>query len=140
MKITDKKKPINTTPKGVWEGSPATNKNEKPATPTLTTDLQGNGYPVKQSKLTLLLSDRLHQGGLFYFVMCIYVRFSDIISVSALNACCHLGDDSKPGIPLKLLSQILLDQLCCFHHPCASICLENGTLYTEVIPHTEYKI
>ncbi|MDE5965246.1 MAG: hypothetical protein K2G89_00210, partial [Lachnospiraceae bacterium] len=42
MKSTDKKKPINTIPKGVWEGSnPTTNKNEKPATPTLTTDLQG---------------------------------------------------------------------------------------------------
>ncbi len=51
MKITDKKKPVNTIPKGVWESSnPITNKNEKPTTPTLTTDLQGNGYPTKQSK------------------------------------------------------------------------------------------
>ncbi len=50
MKITDKKKPINTIPKGVWESSkPAPdNKSEKAATPA--TDLQGNGYPAKQSK------------------------------------------------------------------------------------------
>lgn len=48
MKITDKKKPINTIPKGVWESSrPAQEKRTK-STPT--TDLQGNGYPVKQSK------------------------------------------------------------------------------------------
>ena len=50
MKITDKKKPINTIPKGVWESSnPITNKrNKNPSTPS--TDLQGNGYPIKQSK------------------------------------------------------------------------------------------
>ncbi len=50
MKITDKKKPISTIPKGVWESSrPGQDKsNNKPA--TLSTDLQGNGYPVKQSK------------------------------------------------------------------------------------------
>lgn len=50
MKITDKKKPINTIPKGVWESSnPDSNKNnDKPTTPY--TDKQGNGYPVRQSK------------------------------------------------------------------------------------------
>ncbi len=50
MKITDKKKPITTVPKGVWESSrPAQDKgNDKPDAPS--TDLQGNGYPVKQSK------------------------------------------------------------------------------------------
>lgn len=49
MKITDKKKPLNTVPKGVWESSrPVQDKNNKSITPS--TDLQGNGYPVKQSK------------------------------------------------------------------------------------------
>lgn len=45
MKMTDKKKPINTVPKGVWESSrPASNK-DKSTRATETTDLQGNGYP-----------------------------------------------------------------------------------------------
>ncbi len=50
MKITDKKKPISTVPKGVWESSrPVRDKsNNKPASPSA--DLQGNGYPTKQSK------------------------------------------------------------------------------------------
>lgn len=50
MKITDKKKPVKTIPNGVWESSrPAQNKeNQSPASET--TDLQGNGYPQKQSK------------------------------------------------------------------------------------------
>lgn len=50
MKITDKKKPVRTIPNGVWESSrPAQNKeNQNPASET--TDLQGNGYPQKQSK------------------------------------------------------------------------------------------
>jgi len=50
MKITDKKKPVNTVPKGVWESNRPTQnkKNDTPLSPS--TDLQGNGYPVKQSK------------------------------------------------------------------------------------------
>ena len=46
MKVTDKKKPISTIPKGVWESS--RNKNDK--TVDLSTDLQGNGYPVQKGK------------------------------------------------------------------------------------------
>lgn len=50
MKITDKKKPINTIPKGVWEGSRPVSNKEKQSTATETTDLQGNGYPQKHGK------------------------------------------------------------------------------------------
>lgn len=50
MKITDKKKPINTIPKGVWEGSRPVPDKKKEEAATPSTDLQGNGYPVKQSK------------------------------------------------------------------------------------------
>lgn len=52
MKITDKKKPVNTLPKGIWESSNPVKekgKNKDPFTPS--TDLQGNGYPMnKQGK------------------------------------------------------------------------------------------
>lgn len=51
MKITDKKKPVNTIPKGVWESSnpiQEKNKNDKPAAPSV--DLQGNGYPAQKGK------------------------------------------------------------------------------------------
>lgn len=48
MKATDKKKPVNTIPEGVWESSrPTPAKNSKKTT-TPSTDLQGNGYPVQQ--------------------------------------------------------------------------------------------
>lgn len=48
MKITDKKKPINTIPSGVWEGSKPVNDKDNTNN---TTDLQGNGYPDnKQDK------------------------------------------------------------------------------------------
>ncbi len=46
MKTTDKKKPINTIPEGVWESSRPTPKNKKKTT-TPSTDLQGNGYPIQ---------------------------------------------------------------------------------------------
>lgn len=49
MKITDKKKPINTIPNGVWESSHPVKdkpKGKDPFTPT--TDLQGNGYPTNK--------------------------------------------------------------------------------------------
>lgn len=51
MKKTDKKKPVNTIPQGVWESSkPSQNKNETDSL-TASTDLQGNGYPInKQNK------------------------------------------------------------------------------------------
>lgn len=49
MKSSDKAKPGNTLPDGIWEGSsPKQDKDKNKC--TLTTDLQGNGYPVKQSK------------------------------------------------------------------------------------------
>lgn len=51
MKLTDKKKPVNTIPKGVWESSnpiQKENKNDKSVNPS--TDLQGNGYPAQKGK------------------------------------------------------------------------------------------
>lgn len=50
MKITDKKKPVKTIPKGVWESSRPEEDKEKTSSATQTTDLQGNGYPVKQNE------------------------------------------------------------------------------------------
>ncbi len=51
MKITDKKKPVNTIPQGVWENDRPDQNKDKNSTLTASTDLQGNGYPVnKQSK------------------------------------------------------------------------------------------
>lgn len=48
MKLTEKKKPVETIPKGVWE-SDRPNKDEKNPSPlSETTDLQGNGYPTNQ--------------------------------------------------------------------------------------------
>ena len=53
MKITDKDKPIHTTPKGAWEGG-VVNERKKPSEKKnpndITTDLQGNGYPVSRKK------------------------------------------------------------------------------------------
>ena len=51
MKITDRKKPTQTIPKGVWESSrpqddqKAKNRDNPALSPS--TDLQGNGYPEK---------------------------------------------------------------------------------------------
>lgn len=50
METTNKNVPINTIPDGVWESSPPEedykrNKND------LTTDLQGNGYPLNEGKI-----------------------------------------------------------------------------------------
>lgn len=55
MKITEKKKPVDTMPKGVWESSnPAQEKTGQQKNKNIsskTTDLQGNGYPTnRQSK------------------------------------------------------------------------------------------
>lgn len=53
MKITEKKKPIDTIPKGVWESSrPVRDKEGNKGNDTdPTTDWQENGYPVgKQEK------------------------------------------------------------------------------------------
>lgn len=50
MKITDKKKPVRTIPSGVWESSRPAQSKEKHSPASETTDLQGNGYPQKQSK------------------------------------------------------------------------------------------
>ena len=43
MKATDKSKRIRTVPKGAWEGGII---NEKKNLNDISTDLQGNGYPV----------------------------------------------------------------------------------------------
>ena len=52
MKITEKKKPVQTIPKGIWESSrPGRNTEKVQGRPSgKTTDLQGNGYPVKENK------------------------------------------------------------------------------------------
>ncbi|MBD5465078.1 MAG: hypothetical protein HDR22_04570 [Lachnospiraceae bacterium] len=51
MKITDKKKPIDTIPKGVWESSRPVRDKKKNNTATPSADQQGNGYPIeKQNK------------------------------------------------------------------------------------------
>ena len=49
MKVTDKDKPIRTIPKGVWEGgviNEKENRSPKQHLNDITTDIQGNGYPV----------------------------------------------------------------------------------------------
>ncbi len=50
MKVTGKKKPIHTIPGGVWESSRPRSQKGKKDHPTLTTDLQGNGYPMNRSQ------------------------------------------------------------------------------------------
>jgi len=49
MKSTDKDKSIKTIPKGVWESS-RPEKDDNSGKSSASTDLQGNGYPPKQSK------------------------------------------------------------------------------------------
>ena len=49
MKITEKKKPIKTIPDGVWESSRPVSSKNKSDSSTNSTDIQGNGYPKKQS-------------------------------------------------------------------------------------------
>lgn len=47
MKASGKQKSVKTIPKGVWESSRPNDKKGK----SITTDLQGNGYPLnKQGK------------------------------------------------------------------------------------------
>lgn len=47
MKITEKKKPVSTVPKGVWESSrPLQEKEEENRSPSV--DMQENGYPVNK--------------------------------------------------------------------------------------------
>lgn len=49
MKKTDKRQPIDTLPKGIWESSnPVRDKKEQKTSTTASTDLQGNGYPVNK--------------------------------------------------------------------------------------------
>lgn len=53
MKATDKDKTIHTMPKGVWEGG-IVNERKKPSKEqqldSITTDLQGNGYPIPEKR------------------------------------------------------------------------------------------
>ena len=47
MKLTEKKKPVSTVPKGVWESSrPLHEENREERSPSV--DMQKNGYPVNQ--------------------------------------------------------------------------------------------
>lgn len=53
MKMAEKDKPIHTTPKGVWEGSTTFEKEHTTKEKHLneiSTDNQGNGYPISQKK------------------------------------------------------------------------------------------
>ena len=52
MKATDRHHSIPTTPKGVWEASPdrKPEKSEAEHLNEITTDAQGNGYPVSNKK------------------------------------------------------------------------------------------
>lgn len=53
MKSTEKDKPIHTAPKGVWEASTTLKKEHKTKNEhfeEISTDAQGNGYPVSNSK------------------------------------------------------------------------------------------
>lgn len=53
MKTTDKDKSIQTTPKGAWEGGIVNKQKDISKTKHLneiTTDAQGNGYPVSQKQ------------------------------------------------------------------------------------------
>ena len=47
MKLTEKKKPVSTVPKGVWESSrPLHEENREERSPSV--DMQKKGYPVNQ--------------------------------------------------------------------------------------------
>ncbi|MCI8293840.1 MAG: hypothetical protein HFH53_09970 [Hespellia sp.] len=51
MKVTDKDKHIHTAPKGAWESGIINKKkkhSKKQHLNDITTDIQGNGYPVSQ--------------------------------------------------------------------------------------------
>lgn len=53
MKATEKEKPVHTAPKGVWEASTTLKKEHKTKFQHLneiTTDAQGNGYPIPENK------------------------------------------------------------------------------------------
>lgn len=53
MKQAESEKPIHTIPKGVWESSypyKKGNKSKKEHLNEITTDAQGNGYPVSNSR------------------------------------------------------------------------------------------
>ena len=53
MKEAFKDKTIHTTPKGAWESgviNERKNPSKKQALNDITTDLQGNGYPVSRNK------------------------------------------------------------------------------------------
>ncbi len=56
MKATNKNKAIYTTPKGAWEGG-VINERKKPSPKKhlndISTDLQGNGYPLAAEKSSL---------------------------------------------------------------------------------------
>ena len=49
MKITNKNGQINTIPDGIWESSPP-EEDYEPNKNDITTDLQGNGYPLNEEK------------------------------------------------------------------------------------------
>lgn len=50
MKSTEKKKPVHTIPKGVWESTRPVSGENQTTPASQTTDLQGNGYPENKEK------------------------------------------------------------------------------------------
>ncbi len=53
MKVTDKGKSIRTIPKGAWDSGTINekrNRSKKQLLNDITTDIQGNGYPVSNKK------------------------------------------------------------------------------------------
>lgn len=64
MKKPFKDKTIRTTPKGAWEGGIIndTGHNHKTAKPDeITTDMQGNGYPISKAAHANIISDYRHK-------------------------------------------------------------------------------
>jgi len=58
MKETEKKKTINTMPKGIWEaGRPKSSDNDEKGMLSASTDLQGNGYPQESQEQKKIRSE-----------------------------------------------------------------------------------
>lgn len=53
MKVAEKDKPVRTVPNGVWEASRSGKEESKSGTQYVneqTTDVQGNGYPIRSRR------------------------------------------------------------------------------------------
>lgn len=64
MKEAEKDKPVQTTPKGAWEGGITSLHRNDPIRHNpdeFTTDSQGNGYPVSGKRHSDIISDYRHK-------------------------------------------------------------------------------